>query len=64
MRSMPAGYGDNTIVILTGDNGYHVGEKDCIQKWHLWDESTRVPLYIRVPNLPGNRSGPVSVPSR
>jgi arylsulfatase A-like enzyme len=48
------GYGDNTIVILTGDNGYHVGEKDCILKWHLWDESTRVPLYIRVPNLPGN----------
>jgi arylsulfatase A-like enzyme len=44
----------NTIVILTGDNGYHVGEKDCIQKWHLWDESTRVPLFIHVP---GSRAG-------
>jgi len=47
-------YCDNTIVILTGDNGYHVGEKDCIQKWHLWDESTRVPLLIHVPGGPGN----------
>jgi len=47
-------YRENTIVILTGDNGYHVGEKDCIQKWHLWDESTRVPLFIHVPGSPGN----------
>ncbi len=42
-------YRDNTIVVLTADNGYHVGEKDCIQKWHLWDESTRVPLFVRAP---------------
>ncbi len=46
-------HGDNTIVVLTADNGYHVGEKDCIQKWHLWDESTRVPLLIHVPGGPG-----------
>ena len=46
-----SGHSDNTIVVLTADNGYHVGEKDCIQKWHLWDESTRVPLLIRVPGL-------------
>jgi len=47
-------YRDNTIVVLTGDNGYHVGEKDCIQKWHLWDESTRVPLLVHVPGSPAN----------
>ncbi|MCF6283970.1 MAG: sulfatase [Candidatus Hydrogenedentes bacterium] len=47
-------YRDNTIVVLTADNGYHVGEKDCIQKWHLWDESTRVPLFIHVPDSRGN----------
>ena len=47
-------YGDNTIVIVTGDNGYHVGEKDCIQKWHLWDESTRVPLIVHTPGAGGN----------
>ncbi|MDA0745351.1 MAG: sulfatase [bacterium] len=47
-------YGDNTIVVLTSDNGYHVGEKDCIQKWHLWDESTRIPLLVHVPGCSGN----------
>ena len=47
-------YRDNTIVVLTGDNGYHVGEKDCIQKWHLWEESTRVPLFVHAPGFAGN----------
>ena len=47
-------YRDNTIVILSSDNGYHVGEKDCIQKWHLWERSTRVPLFIHVPNSRAN----------
>jgi len=47
-------YRHNTIVILTGDHGYHVGEKDCIQKWHLWEESTRVPLFVHVPGSRGN----------
>ena len=47
-------YRDNTIVVLTGDNGYHVGEKDCITKWHLWEESTRVPLFIHMPNSKTN----------
>ena len=46
-------YSENTIVILTGDHGYHVGEKDVLQKWHLWEESTRVPLLIDMPNAPG-----------
>jgi arylsulfatase A-like enzyme len=42
-------HSNNTIVVLTADNGYHIGEKDCIQKWHLWDDSTKVPLLISVP---------------
>ena len=40
-------YRDNTLVLLTADNGYHIGEKDLIQKWHLWEESTQVPLFVR-----------------
>jgi arylsulfatase A-like enzyme len=43
-------YKNNTIIVLTSDNGYHIGEKDCIQKWHLWNESTKVPLFISIPN--------------
>ena len=49
-----SGHVDNTIVVLTGDNGYHIGEKDCIQKWHLWEESTRVPLFVHVPGSKEN----------
>ena len=56
-------HADNTIVILTGDNGYHIGEKDCIQKWHLWNDSTKVPLIIKTPNMKteGVCSHPVSL---
>jgi len=57
-------YADNTIIVFTSDNGYHLGEKANMQKWHLWDESTRVPLFIHVPEGAGNGQScehPVSV---
>ena len=47
-----SGQGDNTIVIVTADNGYHVGEKHHFGKSTLWEKSARVPLLIR---LPGRR---------
>jgi arylsulfatase A-like enzyme len=40
---------DNTVVILTSDHGYHLGEKDQIFKHTLWEESTRIPYIIKVP---------------
>jgi arylsulfatase A-like enzyme len=43
-------YRDNTIVIFTSDNGYHMGEKEYIFKESLWEESTQVPLIMRVPD--------------
>lgn len=42
-------YATNTIVILCGDNGYHVGEKDHWTKFGLWEKSNKVPLIISVP---------------
>lgn len=45
---------ENTIIVLTSDNGYHAGEKNVVQKWHLWNESTRVPLLISVPGNKNN----------
>lgn len=44
-----SGLEDNTIVIFTSDHGYHLGEHDFWAKVSLRDESTLVPLIIRVP---------------
>ncbi|MEZ6123930.1 MAG: sulfatase [Planctomycetaceae bacterium] len=44
-----AGIEDRTIVILTSDHGYHLGEHDFWAKVSLRDESSRVPLIICVP---------------
>lgn len=46
-----SGLDKNTIVVLASDHGFHMGEKDYLYKNSLWEESTRVPLMIRVPNL-------------
>ena len=42
---------ENTIVILTSDHGWGMGEKDYLYKNSLWQESTRVPLIMRVPGV-------------
>jgi len=42
-------YAENTIVVVTSDHGYHMGEKDQLFKRTVWEESTRVPLIIRLP---------------
>lgn len=42
---------ENTIVVLSSDHGFHMGEKDYLYKNSLWEESTRVPLMMRVPGL-------------
>ena len=47
-------YADNTIVIVTSDHGYHLGEKDHSSKTTPWEETTRVPLVIYTPEM---RSG-------
>ena len=40
---------DNTIIVLCGDNGLQIGEKNSFGKGRLWEESTRVPLVIKLP---------------
>jgi len=44
---------DNTIVVLWGDNGFHLGEKLHWRKFVLWEEATRVPLIIVPPQARG-----------
>ena len=55
-------YADNTIVILTSDHGYEWGEKEALSKNTLWENSTRVPLLIRVPGLEANAGKQVDLP--
>ncbi len=45
------GLAKNTIVIFTSDHGWGNGEKDYLYKNALWQESTRVPLILRVPGV-------------
>ena len=40
----------NTIVVFTSDHGWQMGEKNQLFKNAPWEESTRVPLIIRLPN--------------
>ena len=39
----------NTTVILWGDHGYHLGEKQHWEKFALWENTTHVPLMIVAP---------------
>lgn len=44
-------YADNTIIVLFGDNGFHLGEKLRFRKGKLWRESTQVPFLIHTPGM-------------
>jgi arylsulfatase A-like enzyme len=52
------GHAENTIVVLWGDHGWHLGEKGITGKNTLWDRSTRVPLVFAGPGVStGQRCG-------
>jgi arylsulfatase A-like enzyme len=40
---------DDTIVVLWGDHGWHLGEKLHWRKFTLWEEATRAPFIWVVP---------------
>jgi len=42
-------YRDNTIIVLWSDHGFHLGEKDHIEKFALWEKATHVPFIIVAP---------------
>ncbi|MBC8218721.1 MAG: sulfatase, partial [Planctomycetes bacterium] len=44
-------YKDSTIVVLWGDHGWHLGEKERWRKFTLWEEATRAPMIWYVPRL-------------
>ena len=45
------GLADNTIVVLVGDHGWHLGEHNFLGKHNLMDRATHVPLIVRAPGM-------------
>ena len=46
-----SGRADNTVVVLWGDHGWHLGEKSHWRKFALWEEATRAPLVWIAPGV-------------
>lgn len=44
-------YADNTIVMIYGDHGWHLGEKLRYRKATLWREATQLPFIMHVPGM-------------
>ncbi len=49
---------ENTIIVYTGDQGFMLGEHDYIDKRWMYDESMRMPFFVRYPEKvkPGSRT--------
>jgi arylsulfatase A-like enzyme len=48
---------DNTIVVLWSDHGFHLGEKNHIEKFALWEKANHIPFIVVAPGVtePGSR---------
>ncbi len=42
---------DHAIVVLWSDHGFHLGEKDHIEKFALWEKSNHIPFIIVAPGV-------------
>lgn len=55
-----AGLADNTIIVYSADNGYHMGNRGLAGKWSHFEESLRVPMIIADPRVPKSKQGTTS----
>lgn len=49
------GVDQNTVIILMGDNGYFLGERQLAGKWLMYENSIRVPLIVYDPRVKGHQ---------
>jgi choline-sulfatase len=55
-----AGLAENTIIVYSADNGYHMGNRGFAGKWSHYDEALRVPLIVADPRVPRAQRGTVT----
>jgi choline-sulfatase len=53
------GLDENTVVIVSADNGYYMGDRGFAGKWSHYEQSIRVPMIIYDPRLPADKAGRV-----
>lgn len=53
------GLAENTIIVYSADNGYHMGNRGLAGKWSHFEESLRVPLVIYDPRVEEDARGQV-----
>jgi arylsulfatase A-like enzyme len=53
-------FAGNTVVVLTSDHGWQMGQKQYLFKNSPWETSTRIPLVVKVPGL--NPGGVIKQP--
>lgn len=52
-----SGLGENTIIMLWSDHGWHLGDMGVWGKATNYEIATRVPMIISTPNMPANIKG-------
>ena len=53
------GLADNTIIVYTADNGFHMGNRGFAGKWSHYEESLRVPMIVLDPRVKNKAKGQV-----